>query len=118
MTGAGKGSWSLSRIYWYRSAPFRFRFIVEEGIVACGFSRRREVAAGDHQAKEEKMLVPEINWYFDGTVQEQVKERTIQKLQQFAADWTQLIYAEPRRHQEEASRGENCLSRRRIPAQV
>jgi hypothetical protein len=33
------------------------------------------------------MLDPEINWYFDGTVQEQVKERTTQKLQQFAADW-------------------------------
>ena len=41
--------------------------------------------------------------------QEQVKERTIQKLEQFAADWAQLIYAKLRRHQEETSRGENCL---------
>jgi len=55
------------------------------------------------------MLDPEINWYFDGTVQEQVKERTTQKLQQFAADWAQLIYAKLRRHQEETSRRENCL---------
>ena len=54
------------------------------------------------------MLVPEINWYFDGTVQEQLRA-TIQELQQFAADWAQLIYAKLRRHQEETSRGENCL---------
>ena len=55
------------------------------------------------------MLDLEINWHFDGTVQGQVKERTMQKLQQFAADRAQLIYAKPRRHQEETSGGENCL---------
>jgi hypothetical protein len=52
------------------------------------------------------MLAPEINWYFDGTVQEQVKDDDTGVTAVAAA---QLIYAKLRRHQEETSRGENCL---------
>jgi hypothetical protein len=46
------------------------------------------------------MLVSVINWYFDGTVQEQDKVRLVHELEQSATDWAQLIYTKLRRHLE------------------
>jgi hypothetical protein len=44
----GLVSRSLSRIFWQRSAPFRFRFIVEKSIVA----RRGKVVSDDHYPQD------------------------------------------------------------------